>query len=114
MTREESSDLCCSFCGKAQREVKKLIAGPVVYICNECIALCNDILTEDPGHDEYMRQNELDKAARDLRSEARRLAMHAVEEALQNITTEAHVQWLEGGSVGPDPAVRFIKFGEKP
>jgi hypothetical protein len=38
--------LSCSFCGKSQREVKKLIAGPRVYICDECIGLCNDILAE--------------------------------------------------------------------
>ncbi|MCB9676231.1 MAG: hypothetical protein H6737_14005 [Alphaproteobacteria bacterium] len=36
--------LCCSFCGKASTEVKKLIAGPSVYICDECVALCNEIL----------------------------------------------------------------------
>ena len=39
--------LSCSFCGKSQREVKKLIAGPTVYICDECIGLCNDIIAED-------------------------------------------------------------------
>jgi ATP-dependent protease Clp ATPase subunit len=37
-------DLSCSFCRKAHREVRKLIAGPTVYICDECIKLCNDIL----------------------------------------------------------------------
>ena len=47
MTREESSDLCCSFCGKHQNEVKKLIAGPTVFVCNECVGLCTDILRED-------------------------------------------------------------------
>lgn len=40
----------CSFCGKSQHEVKKLIAGPSVYVCDECIALCNEILLE--GHDD--------------------------------------------------------------
>lgn len=40
-------DLVCSFCGKSQNEVKKLIAGPTVYICDECIDLCNDIIAED-------------------------------------------------------------------
>jgi ATP-dependent Clp protease ATP-binding subunit ClpX len=40
-------NLHCSFCGKSQREVKKLIAGPSVYICDECIALCNDIIAEE-------------------------------------------------------------------
>lgn len=42
-----SSNLVCSFCGKKQEEVKKLIAGPTVYICDECIELCNDIMLEE-------------------------------------------------------------------
>jgi ATP-dependent Clp protease ATP-binding subunit ClpX len=44
---ESNGNLCCSFCGKSQKEVKKLIAGPTVYICDECIALCNDIIAEE-------------------------------------------------------------------
>ena len=43
-------NLSCSFCGKGQNEVKKLIAGPTVYICDECIELCNDIIAEEGGH----------------------------------------------------------------
>jgi len=51
---DQSGELSCSFCGKAQDEVKKLIAGPAVYICDECIELCKDIIAEeakleDPG-----------------------------------------------------------------
>ena len=42
-----SGNLSCSFCGKSQKEVKKLIAGPTVYICNECIDICNEIITDD-------------------------------------------------------------------
>jgi ATP-dependent Clp protease ATP-binding subunit ClpX len=49
--REESSNLACSFCGKSQKEVKKLIAGPTVYICDECIELCNDIIAEETSRD---------------------------------------------------------------
>jgi ATP-dependent Clp protease ATP-binding subunit ClpX len=45
--REDDANLSCSFCGKSQREVKKLIAGPTVYICDECIELCNDIIAEE-------------------------------------------------------------------
>ncbi|MFB6262823.1 MAG: ATP-dependent Clp protease ATP-binding subunit ClpX [Bradymonadaceae bacterium] len=41
------SNLCCSFCGKSQQEVQKLIAGPTVYICNECIGLCSDIIDQE-------------------------------------------------------------------
>jgi ATP-dependent Clp protease ATP-binding subunit ClpX len=43
----EKSKLNCSFCGKDQAKVKKLIAGPNIYICNECVDLCNDILIEE-------------------------------------------------------------------
>lgn len=41
------ANLCCSFCGKSQREVQKLIAGPTVYICDECIGLCGNIIDEE-------------------------------------------------------------------
>jgi len=44
---EYQGDLRCSFCGKGQEEVRKLIAGPNVYICDECIELCNDIIAEE-------------------------------------------------------------------
>jgi ATP-dependent Clp protease ATP-binding subunit ClpX len=49
---DSNGNLCCSFCGKSQKEVKKLIAGPTVYICDECIALCNDIIAEEVEKDE--------------------------------------------------------------
>lgn len=47
MAKREDDKLHCSFCGKSQEEVKKLIAGPTVYICNECVELCNEILSEE-------------------------------------------------------------------
>ncbi len=49
MPKKKKDELYCSFCGKAQQEVKKLVAGPDVYICDECIELCNEILLEDLG-----------------------------------------------------------------
>ena len=53
--RNDGSDnLTCSFCGKSQDEVKKLIAGPTVYICDECIELCNDIIAEESKLEEAM------------------------------------------------------------
>ena len=45
--RRGKADLACSFCGKGQKQVKKLVAGPGVYICDECIDLCNEILAEE-------------------------------------------------------------------
>ncbi|WP_224373060.1 ATP-dependent Clp protease ATP-binding subunit ClpX [Hyalangium versicolor] len=50
--RKDNQTLCCSFCGKSQKEVKKLIAGPTVYICDECIGLCNDIIAEEIDREE--------------------------------------------------------------
>jgi ATP-dependent protease Clp ATPase subunit len=52
---DKGADLLCSFCGKSQSEVKKLIAGPGVYICDECIELCNDIIAEEYEKEEASR-----------------------------------------------------------
>ncbi|RMD81657.1 MAG: ATP-dependent Clp protease ATP-binding subunit ClpX [Candidatus Dadabacteria bacterium] len=49
---DRTKDLVCSFCGKGQDEVRKLIAGPTVYICDECIELCNDIIAEECDQEE--------------------------------------------------------------
>ncbi len=50
--RDDNANLSCSFCGKSQKEVRKLIAGPTVYICDECIELCNDIIAEEYGQED--------------------------------------------------------------
>ncbi len=52
---DDSTNLSCSFCGKSQREVRKLIAGPTVYICDECIELCNDIIAEETNKQELLK-----------------------------------------------------------
>jgi ATP-dependent Clp protease ATP-binding subunit ClpX len=59
--RDPSDQLQCSFCGKSQRQVKKLIAGPGVYICDECIELCNEIIDEEFSGPEIAQQDELPK-----------------------------------------------------
>ncbi|WP_207262310.1 ATP-dependent Clp protease ATP-binding subunit ClpX [Desulfovibrio sp. Huiquan2017] len=51
--KNNSSDLCCSFCSKTQAEVQRLIAGPDVYICDECVALCNDIMAQETISEEF-------------------------------------------------------------
>ncbi len=58
MAKHDDSRLQCSFCGKTQDQVKKLIAGPDVYICDECVELCNEILDE-----EFFENKEKDKAS---------------------------------------------------
>jgi ATP-dependent Clp protease ATP-binding subunit ClpX len=46
---DAKNTLYCSFCGKSQHEVRKLIAGPTVFICDECVELCTDIIQEEIG-----------------------------------------------------------------
>ncbi len=57
MARKDSSEdaLRCSFCNKSQREVKKLIAGPAVFICDECVDICLDIIAEDKLNEQHVR-----------------------------------------------------------
>jgi ATP-dependent Clp protease ATP-binding subunit ClpX len=57
----KTTDLFCSFCGKSQDEVKKLIAGPSVYICDECIELCNDIVAEEYDREEGTKTSAIPK-----------------------------------------------------
>jgi ATP-dependent Clp protease ATP-binding subunit ClpX len=64
MARIGDSDLLkCSFCGKSQKQVKKLIAGPGVYICDECIDLCNEIIEEELSETSELKLEELPKPA---------------------------------------------------
>ncbi|MBD1371814.1 ATP-dependent protease ATP-binding subunit ClpX [Hazenella sp. IB182357] len=58
---EEKGQLKCSFCGKSQDQVRKLVAGPGVYICDECIELCNEIVEEELGTEEEMDLQSLPK-----------------------------------------------------
>ena len=73
MSRKDShhhGNLSCSFCGKGQREVRKLIAGPTVYICDECIKLCNDIIAEESEREENRPAVALARAWKDDRARA--------------------------------------------
>ena len=65
---QNSRDLRCSFCGKSQREVRKLIAGPSVYICDECVELCNDIITEEYEREDYYASRDLVPKPKEIKS----------------------------------------------
>src|SRR3989304_9985418 len=58
---DSPEQLKCSFCGKSQRQVKKLIAGPGVYICDECIDLCNEIIDEELSEEVQLKLEDLPK-----------------------------------------------------
>ena len=64
MPKHDDSRLKCSFCGKSQDQVKKLIAGPEVYICDECVELCNEILDE-----EFFENKEKDGVEEEVKDE---------------------------------------------
>lgn len=65
---QSGRDLRCSFCGKSQREVRKLIAGPSVYICDECVELCNDIITEEYEREDYYASRALVPKPKDIKA----------------------------------------------
>ncbi|WP_270164688.1 ATP-dependent protease ATP-binding subunit ClpX [Paenibacillus sp. SYP-B4298] len=58
---DEKGQLKCSFCGKSQDQVRKLVAGPGVYICDECIELCTEIVEEELGHEEELDMKDIPK-----------------------------------------------------
>tara|TARA_Y100001970_G_scaffold289081_1_gene418310 strand:+ start:2320 stop:3582 length:1263 start_codon:yes stop_codon:yes gene_type:complete len=59
--KEEKDSLFCSFCGKSQKEVKKLIAGPTVFVCDECVELCMDIIREDGKNNKSKLKTDIPK-----------------------------------------------------
>ena len=62
MNREENNEgIKCSFCGKTQEQVKRLVAGPDVYICDECIELCQDIIDDTDYEDSNIEFDSLPK-----------------------------------------------------
>src|ERR1700692_3209420 len=75
--------LYCTFCGKSQHDVRKLIAGPAVYICDECVDLCTDIVDDDPDHDEKLFRS-----------------MQGDEERARAMSTEELAHYVERGRKG--------------
>src|SRR2546428_3609251 len=63
----DGEKLKCSFCGKSQEQVRKLVAGPGVYICDECIELCTEIVEEELGHEDELDMKDIPKP-KDIRN----------------------------------------------
>ncbi|MGA0100295.1 MAG: ClpX C4-type zinc finger protein, partial [Steroidobacteraceae bacterium] len=61
--QDEGKLLYCSFCGKSQHEVRKLIAGPSVFVCDECVELCNDIIREELEEKQERSRDKLPRPA---------------------------------------------------
>lgn len=99
-----NDDLLCSFCGKSQDEVKKLIAGPSVYICDECIQLCNEIIAEEysqegeEGDSQLLKPSEiketLDQYVID-QERAKKVLSVAVHNHYKRISTKVDMEGVE-------------------
>ncbi|GAB2807189.1 ATP-dependent Clp protease ATP-binding subunit ClpX [Streptomyces sp. NPDC054796] len=104
--------LKCSFCGKSQKQVKKLIAGPGVYICDECIDLCNEIIEEELAESSEVRWDELPKP-REISEflEGYVVGQESAKKAL-SVAVYNHykrVQAGENGGSGRDDAIELAK-----
>src|ERR1044071_5844153 len=105
--------LKCSFCGKSQKQVKKLIAGPGVYICDECIDLCNEIIEEELAETSEVRWEELPKP-REIYEflEGYVVGQEAAKKAL-SVAVYNHYKRVQagenGGAQGRDDAIELAK-----
>jgi len=99
-----SGELVCSFCGKSQDEVKKLIAGPSVYICDECIQLCNEIIDEEysqegeEGDSQLLKPSEIKETLDQYvieQERAKKVLSVAVHNHYKRITTKVDMEGVE-------------------
>jgi hypothetical protein len=112
--RQDKDSLRCSFCGKSQNEVKKLIAGPTVYICNECIDICVEIIRDDEqiseGHGSAIR--DYLRRARDDLEAARLLAAHAQRRVAVDLSRTSAQSSLMAYEMLRNGQVSYVVFEE--
>ena len=96
-TPEAPEIFSCSFCGKSQKDVKKLIAGPGSYICDECVALCAEIISEDS--EELPPSKEQVAAAFSAMLKTRATAAQTAEADLAKLVRQARNKGLEWTSI---------------
>ncbi|GAA4145550.1 ATP-dependent Clp protease ATP-binding subunit ClpX [Actinomadura keratinilytica] len=101
--------LKCSFCGKSQKQVKKLIAGPGVYICDECIDLCNEIIEEELAETSDLKWDSLPKP-REIYEflDSYVIGQEAAKKAL-SVAVYNHYKRIQSGDSGRDDAVELAK-----
>ena len=98
---KNEKDLVCSFCGKHQDEVERMIIGPGVNICSECIGLCADLLSDKPDH--------AGSSSRPSRGSASRARIQPSDELSINIKTPAEIkEGLDQYVIGQDEAKRVL------
>ena len=99
---KNEKDLVCSFCGKHQDEVERMIIGPGVNICSECIGLCADLLSDKPDHPGS-------NSSRPSRGSASRARIQPADDLAINIKTPAEIkEGLDQYVIGQDEAKRVL------
>jgi ATP-dependent Clp protease ATP-binding subunit ClpX len=113
-------DLCCSFCAKSQHQVNKLVAGPGIYICNECIGLCQKFITAGPEEGEgprnpidYFKSLESEMLTDGIAGAERvRREVSAQQQLVVDILRERKVSWADiGAALGVSRQAVWRRFG---
>src|SRR5581483_2190487 len=100
--------LKCSFCGKSQKQVKKLIACPGVYICDECIDLCNEIIEEELSQNTEVRFDDLPKPVEIYEYLNDYIIGQEQAKKILSVAVYNHYKWVQAGAYG-DPDVELQK-----
>src|SRR5881409_118787 len=106
--REGNGTLKCSFCGKSQNDVRKLIAGPTVYICDECIELCNDIIAEEWEEEKSRELRSLPKPAEIKTALDQYVVGQERAKKILSVAVYNHYKRVQVGAFG-DPDVELAK-----
>jgi ATP-dependent Clp protease ATP-binding subunit ClpX len=103
MTRGTQDDILrCSFCGKTQDDVKKLIAGPTVYICNECVELCGEIITEEVSQAQAAEDRQLLKPREIKQTLDEYVIGQEKAKKVLSVAVHNHYKRIEAASVADD------------
>lgn len=105
----DSEQLKCSFCGKTQRQVKKLIAGPGVYICDECIDLCNDIIEEEITEKADVKFKDLPKPKEIYETLGKYVVGQELAKKILSVAVYNHYKRVQAGEKGTSDDVELQK-----
>ena len=110
-------DIRCSFCGKSHENVQKLIAGPGVYICDECVSLCDEIIAQDPAPDPGALAKFVNRSGEEILqlAPAWDRTIQRIESDLQAMVVRArslNVSWEDiAAALGTTPDAAESRFG---